>query len=320
MGICVEKLPHDCGTSDALQVYQEEDGSYTGFCFACNTYVKDPYNGDEPPRKALKIKTPEEIQQEINEIKELEAHDLPERKLTKRVLDFYGVKVSLSEYDGCTPVASWYPYYKNEELKSFKCKTSQKNIFTKGDQKHCDPFGWNVAVRGDRYKLFITEGEDDTLALFRAMMKHGNWKKHPAVISLSNGAGHAAECIERRRNDIQRMFKEVVLVFDQDDAGRKAVSDVAKLMPGVKVTQLPLKDANDMLLAGRSEELYRAAMWESTSKISGQSYRSSEIWHLAEETPEMGLPWPWDSLTDLTRGRRRGEVIYFGSGVKMGLQ
>ena len=43
MSHCVEKLPHKCGSSDALQVF-EEGGIYTGFCFACDTYIPDPYS------------------------------------------------------------------------------------------------------------------------------------------------------------------------------------------------------------------------------------------------------------------------------------
>lgn len=315
---CYEKLPHSCGTRNGLQVWQHEDGSYDGYCFSCGTYVKDPYGDEKPEPRTLKVKTPEQIKQELNEIQELDSHEIPERKLTHRVLKFYGVKVSLSEYDGQTPTATWYPYKRNGELVAYKCKTMNKDVFTKGNQRDCDPFGWDIAVRGDRYKIFITEGEDDTLALFRVLMQKGKWKSHPAVISLPNGAGNAAKSIERIRKQLESKFKEIVLCFDMDDAGRKAVSDVAKLIPGVKVAQYPLKDANDMLIAGREEELFQACMWEATSKVSGQSYRSSEIWHLAETSVEWGLEWPWSELTDLTRGRRRGEVYYFGAGVKMG--
>ena len=60
MSSCIEKLAHECGTSDALQVF-EDDGTFTGYCFACDTYVPDPY-GDKPPEfRPQKIKkSPEE--------------------------------------------------------------------------------------------------------------------------------------------------------------------------------------------------------------------------------------------------------------------
>jgi len=44
MSNCVEKLAHSCGSNDGLQVF-EEGGEYTGYCFACGTYVDDPYTG-----------------------------------------------------------------------------------------------------------------------------------------------------------------------------------------------------------------------------------------------------------------------------------
>ena len=319
--ICVEKLPHSCGTSKGLQVFQQDDGSYDGFCFACGTYVPDPYGeggASPPPKSSLKLKSPEEIQLELDEIKEYPSADRPERKLTKRVHDYFGVKVSVSEYDGVTPVATWYPYYNQEELKRFKCKTHDKKQFSKGHQGEVDMFGWRQAMQADKYRLFITEGEDDAMALFLVLMR--NWKQDrpPSVVSLHSGASSVAKCLSRHKDAISRMYKEVVLVFDNDEAGREAVTKACKLMPGVKVSTLPLKDSNDMLIAGREKELYEAVMWQASSKISGKTYNSSEVWHLAETDIPDGLPWPWPTMTDVTRGRRRGEVYYFGAGVKMG--
>lgn len=41
MSRCLVKLPHDCGSSDALQVF-EEGGNLSGYCFSCGEYVPDP--------------------------------------------------------------------------------------------------------------------------------------------------------------------------------------------------------------------------------------------------------------------------------------
>lgn len=43
----LEKLPHSCGTMKGLQTFLHDDGSIDGYCFACDTVVKDPY-GDKP--------------------------------------------------------------------------------------------------------------------------------------------------------------------------------------------------------------------------------------------------------------------------------
>lgn len=317
--VCVEKLPHSCGSKRGLQVFQQEDGSYNGYCFSCGTYVPDPYgDGDAPKPRTFKIKTAEEIQAEIDEISELPILGMMQRGISERVMKHFGVRMSMSEYDGETPVARWYPYYQGDNLVAYKCITFDKTMFSKGDMRNADLFGWNKAVRGNKYRLFITEGEDDAMALFRVLVKDWKYDLYPAVVSLKNGAKSAVSGVGKHLKDIQRLFKEVVLCFDSDQPGRDAVSAVAKLMPGVKVAQLPLKDARDMLMAGREKELLQAVLYEASAKVSGQSYRSSEIWHLAEQEVKMGLPWPWESMTRATRGIRRGEVHYFGAGVKMG--
>lgn len=325
-GKCVAKIPHDCGTSKGLQVFLNDNGEYDGYCFSCGTFVKPSdlpeFNGPDATPPTLKLKTKEEIQSELQEISEYHAQDLPNRALTSRVLDHFGTKVALSEYDGTTPIASFFPYYIGHELQGYKVKTFDGNQYAKGTTKGVDPFGWKQAMSADKYRLFITEGEYDAMALFRTLVKKWKGNKFPAVISLPHGAGSAARTLANKVEDIKRMFKEVVIVFDNDEAGRKAVGEVAKVLPGIKVAIIPPphKDANDMTMAGLEEALFNCVMYETTTKVSTKSIRSSEAWHLAEKEAVMGLSWPWDSLTDKTRGRRRGEVYYIGAGVKMGLQ
>lgn len=319
MGSCVEKLPHTCGGTRSLQVFAKEDGTYDGYCFRCNTHVKDPYGDGQKPKATMRIKTPEQIKEELDEINSLSAQDLPERKLTQRVLDYYGVKVALSEADGVTPACRFYPYRQGSEVTGFKAKTNTKQMYTVGNTKGCDMFGWEQAMRyGNKFNLFITEGEDDAMALFRALKQNWTVGGEPAVVSLRTGSMGAVRDIEHHRKDIERVFKNVVLVFDNDEPGQKAVQQVSKLLPGVHVAKLPLKDANDMLIAGRQDELVKAVLFERTSKISGNSYRASELRERAKEKIAVGLPWPWEAMTEVTRGRRRGEVYYFGAGVKMG--
>lgn len=86
MGTCVEKLPHSCGTERGLQVFLEEDGRYTGHCFSCGEHVPDPYKERPDYKPEVKVKTEEDIKQELAEIRKLKAIELPERELKKRVL------------------------------------------------------------------------------------------------------------------------------------------------------------------------------------------------------------------------------------------
>lgn len=53
-----------------------------------------------------------------------------------------------------------------------------------------------------------------------------------------------------------RTLEEIVVCFDMDTAGRGAVQVSKEYIPGkLKIAELPLKDPNEMLVAGRSEEL-----------------------------------------------------------------
>jgi twinkle protein len=55
-------------------------------------------------------------------------------------------------------------------------------------------------------------------------------------------------------------------MFDQDDAGQKAVDDCVQLFsPGkVKIATLPLKDPNEMIQAGRGAEIINQ-IWNAKS-------------------------------------------------------
>ena len=90
MADCIEKLEHSCGSSDGLQVFKESSGVYHGYCFACSTFVKNPY-GDKPDDykpPTAKLKRPlEDIQREVEDINTWGCHGLPDRKLKKEYLN-----------------------------------------------------------------------------------------------------------------------------------------------------------------------------------------------------------------------------------------
>jgi 5S rRNA maturation endonuclease (ribonuclease M5) len=316
----VDRLPHDCGTSKGLNVFHnEEDDSYSGYCFKCRTYVADPY-GTMPPdyKPNPQKKTPEEIQAELKAIQRHPKKALVDRGLPLLASEHFNVTVALSESDGQTITAHHYPYCMNGELKGYKVRLVQsKKFFCLGSIASCDPFGWSQAMKSahNSPQLFITEGETDAMALWQAL--YDNSKKSYSVISVPSGASSAKK-LYPFVSDIKRKFKDVILVGDQDEAGAGLATELAKMLPEILIAKFELKDANDMYKAGRGEELVKAAMWDAKPPTSGKSLRSSDIWHLAEYIPEHGIPWVWDTLTAKTRGIRRGEVYYFGGAPKIG--
>lgn len=320
-GHCIEKLSHSCGSSDGLQVF-EEDGKISGYCFSCGVYVPDPYNGNPPYIKAKVKKTPEEIQAEVDEISSLPTLPLPHRKLEEWALKYFNVRVAVSEEDGSTPVAYFYPYEKDGNFVNFKGKLiDPKKYYRVGEKGECDPFGWRQAIASGAPKIFITEGEDDAIALYQALKLYsanGKWAElEPAVISLANGANSVENDLGKVFHDLLK-FKEIVLVFDQDSAGEAAVRKALQLLPTASVAKLPRKDANQCVIDGFSNALSKAVLHQSDTPKNTRLVNASTLFASARKVPQWGYSWPWPALTEVTRGWRTGEAYYFGAGVKMG--
>lgn len=325
-GQCVEKIGHDCGSRDGLQVFVE-DGEYNGYCYACSKYVANPYGdvGPEftPPKP--KGRTAEEIADELHEIGDLVAYDLPTRHLKMEYLAYYGVKVGLSQEDGQTPAEVYFPVYDGSgDIQGYKVRPlAEKKMWHVGKGKDGVMFGWYEALSTGAKTLFITEGEYDAIALFQVLKeaaKGGKYEDYdPAVVSLRSGASGAKKELAAVAQMIRSNFKEVVLVFDQDQPGQEAVHAAMAILPMArKCGDLPAKDANECLIEGRSKALKAAVMFKQETPANTRLVDLASFIPAGRTPPEMGLSWPWEGLTKLTRGIRFGETVYIGAGVKMG--
>ncbi|RLF63169.1 MAG: hypothetical protein DRN30_06925 [Thermoplasmata archaeon] len=269
-------------------------------------------------------KTPEEIARELYETYELPVIDVPIRGFHASSLLHYGARVGLSESDGETPRVIYFPYTRNGELVGYKAKLlNPKQNWAVGTQKDVDPFGWDLALASDSPKLIITEGEADAVALYQMIVasNKGGMYEHliPAVISIGHGAKGAVKDLMRVQHVAEHHFKEIILAFDMDEAGQNAAHSVVKEVFGdAKIAKLPLNDPNACLLEGRSKGCVKAVLWDSVVPKNTRIIRGSSLSQLACTKPTFGMPYPWEGLTALTRGRRRGETIYIGAGVKMG--
>jgi len=192
-----------------------------------------------------------------------------------------------------------------------------------GDQKDVDLFGWEQAIRSGSPKLIITEGEEDATAMYQ-MIKRENANTQykdmePAVVSLPHGASGSVRDLSKLAGKIRQYFKEVILAFDMDEVGQQwAHQVVAQVFGEAKIANLPAKDANECLTTGRSKACVKAVLWQSAVPKNTHIVKGSSLREKAKQKPEWGLPYPFPKLTQLTRGRRRGETIYIGAGVKMG--
>lgn len=334
MSECLTKLPHKCGGRSSLQVFAREDGGVDGYCFSCSTFVRHPYgeprNSDEIERPPAK--TPEEIQAELAEISGYQCIDVPSEKLRAEYLNRFGIKVGVSESDGKTPEALYYPYRKNGKITGYKVKLLPKDgrgklMWSIGDVKNneagdVEPFGWQEAIAKGAKRLIILEGEDDAVATETIIDRHTKeeWKEStPAVISITHGAGMAAECLSKWRKEIKQHWKEHILCFDNDKAGEEAVQKSMLVLPDALVAKLPAKDAKQCIKDGVQKAAFNALTFNTEKPKNSRLVFGNDLHEIAKEEAKFGeLSWPWEHLNKKTRGIRLGETIYIGAGVKTG--
>lgn len=324
MSKCIEKLPHSCGTSDALQVFMNEKGEYNGFCFACSTYIDNPYpDGTVLNRSVSRKESSANAREVLEQISNYPILPIKHRHLEQESIEYFGVKTAVSEEDGTTPTAYFFPFLnEKEELIACKVKTPDKSVFWIGEAKKALPFGWHQALISNARNLFVTEGEEDAIALWQAL-KHkqkGTQWEHltPAVISVKNGSAGAAKEISALLSSIRHNFRELVICFDMDDPGKEAAQKVLQIIPTARVVSMPEKDANECVIKGRTLALANAALFKATTPKNTRIIWASDLYDAARQPAEYGLSWPWEGMSELTRGIRPGETTYIGAGVKMG--
>lgn len=307
-----------------MQVFVDDDtGKVNGFCFACKTFVANPY-GKEVSKDDVDLpepKTEAQIQEELAEIEGYQVVDTPTRKLRAGDLKEFGVKVAVSEEDGETPVAMYFPITKNGKRTGYYAKTlsDPSHTWAIGDVRKPDPFGWEEAIASGAYRLIIAEGREDAIAIKKIYNKLGDPDWMPAVIALPNGVNSVKSSLQPRINEIRTTFKEVVLSFDNDEAGQKAVQDAIQLLPMAKSVVLPCKDANECILKGRQKAAYKALRYDAHVPKNTRLIMGESLHQVAREpTPYGELSWPFPEMDKLLRGVRYGETIYIGAGVKMG--
>ena len=326
MSKCIEKLPHDCvgktPSRDGLQVFQDDKGAFTGYCFSCGTFVPHPYS-DQPDGfiPQYKTKTAEEIQAEILEVGTYPTLSLPTRSLKKEYLEHFGVKVGISGTDGETPESVYFPYYnEKQELIGYKARLlDPKQMWAVGTTRDAEPFGWQQALSGDGKSIYITEGEFDAVALFQIVREglkrnpeYKDWK--PAIISVASGAGSLVKLLTKYGGTLRRNWKSVILIMDQDEAGQKVIEQALKVFPEAKVATLPCKDVNAGLIDGMSKAIQQAVVFRSEKPKNTRIVNGQDLHEAAKKPPEWGFPWPWKGINEATRGIRLGETIYLGAG------
>lgn len=302
----------------------KEGGHITGYSFSQGKYYGDPLSLLPPDYKPTTMsKSPEEVAQELEDIATYMTVDVPSRSLKKEYLEYFDVKTGVDRSDGETVTTLHFPFKKGSAIVGYETKLlSPKKFWRVGETKECDMFGWDRAISSGSPKLFITEGPVDTVSLFQILKDKAKGTKwaanNPAVVSIPHGTGSAKAAISKHILEINSYFSEIVLVFDGDEAGVKAVDEVSRVVPSAKSAVLPLNDVNECLMEGRSLACANSVLFKASKKKNTRLIRGSELSERAKVPAEWGISWPWEELTQLTKGIRRGEIIIVGAGVSMG--
>lgn len=203
----------------------------------------------------------------------------------------------------------------NGNIVSQKVRDKDKNFKTTGSHKSDALFGKHLWNGGK--KIVVTEGEIDMLTVMELQDC-----KYP-VVSLGHGA-YAAKKTCAANYEYFDQFEQIILMFDMDEAGRKAVEEAAQVLPAgkVRVAVLPCKDANECHLNGHDreimEQVWNAGPWIPDGVVSALSLRERIREHLSSEE-SVGLLFSGCSgINDKTLGARGGEVIMVTSGSGMG--
>jgi len=284
-----------CGSSDANAVYS----SGATHCFSCGhhefadseqetTMIKEPSYKEYNPSI---INYPDKIRG-INEV--------TLKKFT---------------YGRCGEKHCTYYYDTRGHIVAEKRRTRNKEFSWNGSAKEATLFGQNLWKPNKKISITITEGEIDAMSISQLQQN-----KYP-VVSIPNGANGAKRDIKKQMEWLLQ-FKEVVLCFDNDDAGRKASEEVAQLFPPkfVRIAVLPLKDANAMLKEGKGFEVTTALRDAKTYTPDGIISGLDIIERLTNEKEVECYPFPsfMPQTQHKTKGIRLGELVTITAGTGSG--
>ncbi len=289
----------NCGSRDNLSRYS--DGH--AYCFGCN--YREPSSeekaSDLPSRPPVTDFNP--IYTEISSI--------PNRGLSEETCRFWNY--GTGEFNDKPCHIANYRDPKTGQLVGQKLRFAGKDFtIVKGHGTKLPLYGMHL-WKNDRRSLIVTEGELDALSASQAQQN-----KYP-VVSIPQGAQGALNAF-KENYDWLCEFDKVVIMFDNDEHGRKAAEACAEILPAGKAYIADLdefKDANEALVAGKPGAI-TSAFWNAKPYQPDGIFTLSDIREEVMRPVEWGRPWFLPKMTTLTYGRRDGEVYYFGAGTGVG--
>lgn len=296
-----QPCPH-CGSSDALSVYADGGAK----CFSCGWVWKQFEKGE-----GSKVTVVSEVKEEAGRFP---TDGIPDRGLTADTCKKYGVKVVVKSGGIAQHI---YPYCdKAGNVVAQKIRTVEgKQFHCLGNMREGLLFGQHLFPANGKY-VTVTEGEIDAMSVWQMIGGRS------PVLSIKDGCNAIKDI--KKNYEYLDSFENIVLCFDGDEAGVKAVEKVAQLLPPkkVRIVKLPkdMKDANEFLKSGKSQEFVNNYWWRAEEYRPADIVNYSDLWDRIQEfnKTKSYIPTPWAGLNEKICGFRPSQLIVFAAGTGMG--
>ena len=312
-----------------------DDGSMHCFVAGCGyTVVSEEYKEEHIAKKKSKMRKevmqkddaakPVKEKEAISDEKALQIKEETStrcsgyRGLSDNVTAYFGVRHSFSEEDGSV-VEQYYPCTQNGKLVGYKVREVPKDfksIGRTGATTEC--FMQFRFPRGGKY-VILTEGEIDALSAYQ-MLKEYNEKRgndyEVAVVSATTGAQSAKQIANNYA--WFDMFEQIIISYDSDEPGQKAIDSIVKVLPKgkVKIMQMKHKDANEYLQKG-DQKSFISDFYNAKTYVPAGVVGSSELYEklldsaLVEKIP---LPSFMKKLDEMIGSIELGTIGIFAAG------
>lgn len=280
----------NCNSRDNLARYS--DGH--AYCFGCE--YRETANG--------------EVNEFINTKEKSDMITGEVHALSKRQIDFDTCKFfnyQTGTYNG-QPVQIAPYYNSNYKMVAQHIRFPNKDFIWLGDMNEVGLFGQHK-WKGNQKMITITEGEIDCMSVSK--IQGNRWP----TVSVPSGAKSAKKYIKKNLEYLES-FENVVLMFDNDEAGNQASIECAQLFSPKKalISKLPLKDANDMLVSNRGKDII-SHIWNAKAYTPEGIVAGADTWDLViKDDSKESTPYVWQGLNDKCKGIRKGEIVLLTAG------
>ena len=338
------------GSTDSLGLYKKDD-HVDGYCFSeCGKLsakeLKDLGVTDgglkvlvEPTVKSNRKRgyiLTEDLKEKLLEIEGKEIHGWSERRIPKIVNEFYGVRSDVEgEGSGKVLLKEFCPAYdQNDNLVGFHCrddlvkqaknngeKVDKPPFFSIGDVRASTKLFGQNKFQGGGKTVVLCSGQADARAVFTALntKKEGGKSSISQYITpvVSTQCGESSVAQIKSNYEWLTSFEKVIILYDQDEAGRLGAQKIAKMMKAgqAKIGKYRRKDACEHSKRGEWSEI-------KTAYFQAEQYSPVDVIHLAEmwdsfanedEAIKISFPPSMSKLNEMMNGgMERGEITTVG--------